>query len=230
MPTVIIVSQLCDELKRMQKSLWRCIKHKLLFYSLHFGVNVCARCHYYSFKNVSIKRISFVISSLSTLSAMFPSRVCSLIRFLPCSAGFAVSVCGRIYSECWVWWNLFLTSLIRLSDWLISSLSHPYCGMVRQLLVRTLEASLTFWQFGRKHVRRAATGGHFLGLWQCSSVSSLHKRADTGRVAGLMPVYSPVQVSLCNSPFLIHSWDCAGRHRKPSCDCMCGCGIVKESD
>lgn len=102
-------------IKENAKSLWRCIKHKLLFYSLHFGVNVCARCHYYSFKNVSIKRICFVISSLSTLSAMFPSRVCSLIRFLPCSAGFAVSVCGRIYSECWVWWNLFLTSLIRLA-------------------------------------------------------------------------------------------------------------------
>lgn len=227
MPTVIIVSQLCDELKRMQKSLWRCIKHKLLFYSLHFGVNVCARCHYYSFKNVSIKRISFVISSLSTLSAMFPSRVCSLIRFFHVVLALLCQSAGEYiqsaeFDETYFWpvW----------SDWLISSLSHPYCGMVRQLLVRTLEASLTFWQFGRKHARRAATGGHFLGLWQCSSVSSLHKRADTGRVAGLMPVYSPVQVSLCNSPFLIHSWDCAGRHRKPSCDCMCGCGIVKESD
>lgn len=129
------------------------------------------------------------------------------------------------------------------SDWLISSLSHPYCGTVRQLWVRTLEASLTFWQFGQKHARWAATGGHFLGLWQCSSVSSLHKRADTGRVAGLMPVYSPVQVPCVTAHFwytleialgdtenllVTACMDVASWRSRTSCGTLVGCRSIHQ--
>ena len=43
-------------------------------------------------------------------------------------------------------------------------------------------------------------GGHFVGLWQCSSCSSSHKGAYTSPAARLLPFYGPVQLSLCHSP------------------------------
>ena len=76
-------------------------------------------------------------------------------------------------------------------------------------------------------------GGHFVGLWQCSSCSSLHKGADTGPAAGLLLFHGPVQLashtSLSPGISPTHSWDCPGRHSKPSCDTY-GCAILEELD
>ena len=47
---------------------------------------------------------------------------------------------------------------------------------------------------------------HFIVLWQCSPCSLLHKGADTGPAAGLMPFYGPV-LSLVQRPvprYLLH--------------------------
>lgn len=43
--------------------------------------------------------------------------------------------------------------------------------------------------------------GRFVGLWQCSSCSSSHKRPETSPAAGLVPFYGPFQVFLCNGQF-----------------------------
>ena len=70
------------------------------------------------------------------------------------------------------------------------------------------------------------TGGHFVGLWQCFSCSSL-----------LLGCYCPsttlssshrAMAHLLVSP--PHSWDCAGWSSKPSCDGTYGCAILEELD
>lgn len=40
-------------------------------------------------------------------------------------------------------------------------------------------------------------GGRFVGLWQCSSCSSLHKGPDSAPAAGLLSSYGPHHVSWC---------------------------------
>ena len=88
-----------------------------------------------------------------------------------------------------------------------------------------------FWQFGLAHQYPA--GGHFEGLWKCSSGSTPHKGGDTDPAAGLMPFYCPVQCSCLTVGLPVSppcSWDCAGRHNKPSCDHMYGCAILEEME
>lgn len=38
---------------------------------------------------------------------------------------------------------------------------------------------VSFWLFGQKHSQYWPAGGNFVGLWQCSSWSSLHKKIHT---------------------------------------------------
>lgn len=56
---------------------------------------------------------------------------------------------------------------------------------------------VSFWLFGQKHSQYWPAGGNFVGLWQCSSWSSLHKKymrpTDWLRI-----FYSPVQLSYSN--------------------------------
>lgn len=55
-----------------------------------------------------------------------------------------------------------------------------------------------FLQFRQKHAHQQLDGSHFIGLWQCSSCSSLHKGVDTGPAAGLLP-----STALSSSPCVI---------------------------
>uniref|UniRef100_A0A3Q0SNM2 Two pore segment channel 1 n=1 Tax=Amphilophus citrinellus TaxID=61819 RepID=A0A3Q0SNM2_AMPCI len=46
-----------------------------------------------------------------------------------------------------------------------------------------------------RHLHQWPAGGHFVGLWQCPSCSSLHKGADTSPADGLRIFHGPVQLS-----------------------------------
>lgn len=55
-----------------------------------------------------------------------------------------------------------------------------------------------FWSLGRKHSHHGPNGGHFVGLWQCSSCSSSHKGADSDPAEGLRTFFCPAQLSWGN--------------------------------
>ncbi len=52
-----------------------------------------------------------------------------------------------------------------------------------------------FWLLGQRHSHQWPAGGHFVGLCQCSSFSSLHKGADPSLADELRTFYGPVQLS-----------------------------------
>ncbi len=57
---------------------------------------------------------------------------------------------------------------------------------------------ICFWLSGQRHSHQWPAGGHFVGLWYCSSCSSLHKGAKTGPADGLKTFYDTVQLSQSN--------------------------------
>lgn len=81
------------------------------------------------------------------------------------------------------------------------------------------------WQFGQKNAHDELAGGHVVGL-------AIPLCSEEQTLMPLIPIYSPVQPSLCSSPPASphHSWEHAGRHSKPSHDSTNGCVILDELD
>ena len=81
------------------------------------------------------------------------------------------------------------TSEHRLGD-LLSDLGQGISErqMHRYITSRTF---LIGFRSGEREGQSKVAGGHFVGLWQCSSCSSLHKQTDACPAAGLMPFHGP---------------------------------------
>lgn len=74
----------------------------------------------------------------------------------------------------------------------------PWCWAVTEGLTRWCWSvaghlhEVWFWLFDQRHSHQCPAGGHYVGLWQCSSCTSLHKGADIGPADGLRTFYGPV--------------------------------------